>query len=220
MSLSGNNAPTDTQTRLAHALGFTKYPKDTTAVPYLNYILKRHTGTESKEAYIELFVKIIEHFQSAAPANGTATDATVQSLVNELTQAGFGTFFAGTAAGDVRRKEIAEDTVMLMLGTWATMYSSFQHKRQRRKVVAAYRMFADQTGAHTTTPYDNSLSGLIAGSGLLPGGQWDQRVDLEGDAASKLISLLLSTSKNPNQTSSPEVSTATPGQALPSGTLR
>ncbi|KAJ4330287.1 hypothetical protein N0V87_010132 [Didymella glomerata] len=138
MSLSGNNAPTDTRTTLARALGFTDYPKDTTAVPYLNYILKRHTGTESKEAYIELFVKIIEHFQSAAPANGTATDATVQSLVNELVQDGFGTFFAGTAAGDVRRKEIALDTVMLMLGTWATMYSSFQHKRQRRKVVAAY----------------------------------------------------------------------------------
>lgn len=256
MPPSTNRASTNL-TKLAHALGFTDYPEDKTAEPYLSYILKQHAGSEGEEDYVELFVKIVKHFQTTA--NGTMTVATVQSIIDELFLTGFRGFFANTAVGD--GKELVEDAVVCILGTWATMLSSFQNKRQCRKVVAAYCIFAEETRTHnaalmmkpgTTTgttagatgttgttgtvpvtgttgtvpvtssatpaPYSHSLSDLIAHSGLLPGGKWDQRVDVVGDATTKFVSLMLNTSNIQNQNSLQHLFATTPGQALPHGT--
>lgn len=222
MSLGNNTAPANNITKLAHTLGFTDYPKDKTAEPYLSYILKQHAGSEGEGDYVELFVEVVKHFQTTAPI------ATVQSVIDNLVLTGFRGFFATTAVGNGR--ELVEDAVMCILGTWATMLSSFQNKRQCRKVVAAYSiLLADETRTHNAArmmtpgttgtvpitppaipaPYSHSLSDLIANSGLLPGGKWDQRVD---------AALVLNTSNTHNQSSLQHLFATTPGQALPHGT--
>ncbi|KAF2633043.1 hypothetical protein BU25DRAFT_87966 [Macroventuria anomochaeta] len=232
MSLSSKKSPFDDRTRLAHALGFRDYPTNTTAVPYLNYILKQHAGSETIEDYVELFIEVIEHFRPGASTNRTPTDPTIQTLVDRFASSGFRDVFADTVAGDHRRREHVEDKVMCIIGTWTTMLSSFQYKNRSRKVVAAYSIFADATTPQaaaptaspattptlpivTMAPYDNSIASLIASSGLLPGGQWDHRMSFEGDATMKLIALMLNTPNALNRTSLQNLLAHTPGRAPP-----
>lgn len=210
MSLNSNKSSIDDRTRLAHALGFSDYPTNTTSEPYLNYILRQYAGSQSIEDYIDLFIEVLEHFETGLSANGAIAAPTVQTLIDKFALSGFRDVFADTVAGDPRRREHVEDTVMCIIGTWTTMLSSFQHKNRSRKVLAAYSMFADATTSQTATPttlpamtptplslqtapYDESVAGLITGSGLLPGGQWDHRMSFESDATLKLLSLMLST---------------------------
>ncbi|EUC48837.1 hypothetical protein COCMIDRAFT_33703 [Bipolaris oryzae ATCC 44560] len=134
MPLGNNTAPANNIIRLAHTLGFIDYPKEKTAEPYLSYILKQRTDNHSEANYVNLFVEVVKRFQATAPV------ATVQSVIDNLVLTNFPGLSANTAVGDDRRKEDVEDTVMCILGTWATMLSSFQNKRQHREVVAAYSM--------------------------------------------------------------------------------
>jgi hypothetical protein len=235
MSFSSKKSSVDDRIRLAHALGFSDYPTNTTAVPYLNYILEQYAGSETMEDYIGLFIQVLEHFRTGASANATPTVHTVQTLVDKFALSGFRDVFADTVAGDPRRKEHVEDTVMCIIGTWTTMLSSFQHKNRSRKVVAAYGIFADATTSQaamptalpvtqpppnsvTIAPYDESVAGLIAGSGLLPGGQWDHRISIESDATTKLIALMLNATNCPNRTLLQNLLGPTSGRAPPSRT--
>jgi hypothetical protein len=160
--------------------------------------MKQPAGSETIEDYTELFIEVLEHFQPGASANGTPTAPTVQTLIDKFALSAFRDIFTDTVAKDPRRKEHIEDTVMCIIEAWTTMLSSFHYKNRSRKVVAAYSIFADATTSQTATPttltattptllsvttapYDNSVAGLIAGSGLLPGGQWDHRMSFEGD---------------------------------------
>jgi hypothetical protein len=216
MSLKANSH--DHRIRLAHTLGFSDYPANTTVAPYLDYILKQRGGRETIEDYVDLFIEIIEHFRISTATTGKPTVCPIQTLIDKFVSHGFREVFTDTVAGDSRRKEHVEDTVLCMIGTWTTMLSSFQHKSSSRKVVAAYRLFADATtsqGSKTTiplpgqppsgfakiAPYGESVAGLIKGSGLLPGGEWDQRMNSESHAASKLLALLFNSSNLSNQTS-------------------
>jgi hypothetical protein len=232
MPFSSKISPVDDRTRLAHALGFSDYPANTTAVPYLNYILKQYTGNDMED-YIELFIEVLEYFRTGASANGTPTVHTIQTLIDKFALSGFRDVFADTVAGDPRRREHVEDTVMCIVGTWSTMLSSFQHKNRSRKVVAAYGIFADSTTSQaampttlpvaqptlnpvTIAPYNESVAGLITGSGLLPGGQWDHRINFESDATTKLIALMLNASNCPNRTPLQNLLAPTSGRNPPS----
>lgn len=55
--------------------------------------------------------------------------------------------------------------------------------------MAAYTIFANAKPS-AKDPYDENVAGLILGSGLFPGGQWDHRMDIGSDAASKIAMLL------------------------------
>ncbi|KAH7095661.1 hypothetical protein FB567DRAFT_35560 [Paraphoma chrysanthemicola] len=121
---------------------------------------------------------------------------------------------------------------MCILGTWTTMLSSFQHKNRSRRVVAAYSLFADATTVQPTPlttqlttrpaspsvpilPYDNSVAGLITGCGLLPGGQWDYRSNVDSDATVRMIALMLTASNAPHSNSLQNLLSPTSGSALP-----
>jgi hypothetical protein len=216
MPPSNENSTAECRIKLAHALGFMDYPTNTTAAPYLSYILRQCTGGETIEDFVELFIEVLEHFRMDKAANGTSTVCTIQALIDKFASSGFQNVFADTVAGGSRRKEQAEDTVMCVVGTWATMLSSFQHKSRSRRVVATYSIFADATISQgsvsstspttqptpisaTIAPYDEDVAGLITGSGLLPGGEWDDRINSQSDMTTKLVSLILNASTRPNQ---------------------
>ncbi|OAG03833.1 uncharacterized protein CC84DRAFT_1197442 [Paraphaeosphaeria sporulosa] len=232
MSLSSNKSSIGDRVRLAHALGFNDYPTNSTAEPYLNYIQKQYAGSETIEVYIDLFIEVIEHFRPGAVANGTPIVPTVRTLTEKYALSGFRDVFADTLAGDPRRKEHVEDTVMCIIGTWTMMLSSFQYKNRSRKVVAAYSIFTDATISQTTTPitpssttstppsvvvapYDNSVAGLIAGSGLLPGGQWDHRISVENDATMRMIALMFNAADASNRSPLQTLLSPSSGRALP-----
>lgn len=233
MSLGSNKSSTDNRIRLAHAFGFSDYPTNTTAVPYLDYILRQYAGSETLEDYIELFIEVLEHFRPGASANGISRAPTVQTLIDRFTLSGFRDVFTDTVAGGPRRKEHVEDKVMCIIGTWTTMLSSFRNKNRSRNVVAAYSIFANASTVYATMPitppatqptpnsvtigpYDESVAGLIAGSGLLPGGQWDHRISFESDATTRLIALMLNAPNCPNRTALQNLLSPTSGRASPS----
>jgi hypothetical protein len=172
----------DLRTNLAHTLGFADYPANATAKPYLAYIVKTCCG--DIEDYLELFIVVIKHFQTQ-----TGGDDSIRALLDRLTLSGFRSVFADTSAGGVMRRQHVEDMIMCIAGTWTTMLSSFQLRCRTRKIIAAYSIFAN-AAALPRDPYEENIVGLIQGSELLPGGQWDHRKDLGSDAASKLISML------------------------------
>jgi hypothetical protein len=220
----------DSRIRLADALGFIEYPANPSIEPYLDYILKQYAGNATTEEYVELFIEVVEHFRSGALANRTAT---IQTLLDKYSLSGFRNVFADTTAGDPRRREHVEDTVMCICGTWTTMLSSFQHKSRARKVVEAYNLFASRStpqAAMLTTvpgtqpssnpvaaaPFNESVAGLINGSGLLPGGQWDFRISYENDAATKLAGLMFNTPNGGNQNSLQNMLAPTGVQTSPS----
>jgi hypothetical protein len=191
MTLKTATPSDDVRTRLAHAVGFHDYPPNATAEPYLAYVIKS-CGGEDIEEYLELFVHITMHFKSQ-----TGGHDSIQALIDKLVLSGFRSVFQDTGSGDDMRKEHVEDVVMCIIGTWATMLSSFQNRCRQRKVIAAYGMFLDSSQP-TVPPYDNNVAGLVIGSELLPGGRWDRRMDFEADAVLKVLTLL---SNTPSQSS-------------------
>lgn len=206
MSLKPPTPSGDSRTRLAHALGYYDYPSNATAEPYLSYIDKGHHG-EVLEDYRELFIAVIEHFD--VPVKGSAGDDSIQALIDKFSLSGFRGVFKDTGAGDPMRREHVEDMVMCIIGTWTTMLSSFQHRCRSRKITAAYTMFSE--GAPPKNPYQENVAGLVLGSQLLPGGRWDHRMDVESDAAVKLM-MLLSNVTNSSQSSTHNLLTQFTGQ--------
>ncbi|KAF2818113.1 hypothetical protein CC86DRAFT_364684 [Ophiobolus disseminans] len=222
----------DDRVRLAIALGFTA--TNTSVEPYLDYILKQYTGNATTEEYVELFIEVVEHFRSGASANATPT---IQTLLDKYSSSGFRNVFSDTPAGDLKRKEHVEDTVMCICGTWTAMLSSFQHRSRSSKVVAAYNLFAARSTPHAATtttaaatpittaatqpapntvgvaPYNESVAGLINGSGLLPGGQWDYIISYENDAATRLAGQVFNVPGCSNQNPTQKTLTFTCGQA-------
>lgn len=129
MSTNPNNSQLDSRTRLAHALGFDSYPSDSSVEPYLTYITNQHVGGESLDEWLELFIQVIQHFKlNAGNVNGPTAGDSIRLLIGGLALAGFGQLFADTNTGDPPRKTQVEDKVMYILGTWAMMRNSFQHR--------------------------------------------------------------------------------------------
>lgn len=194
MSLNATPTLRDVRTRLAHALGYDDYPANATAEPYLTYIYKRHIGTGALEEWLELFIEVVEYFDTGL--KGSSGNNTIQALIDRLAASGFLNLFMDTSAGQAARILHVEDTVMYILGTWSTMLTSFvQQRNQSRKVIAAYRMCSDPV-VTLIEPYENDLAGLVQGCELLPNGRWDRRHDFGRDTAMKLIMMMLSNSSN------------------------
>ncbi|KAF2797367.1 hypothetical protein K505DRAFT_372529 [Melanomma pulvis-pyrius CBS 109.77] len=177
---------------LAHAIGFTGYPSNVTAEPYLNYISNRHIGRGTLEEYLHLFLRVVEHFkQDGSP---TASDS-IQALLDTLVTSANEDLFSDTKAGSKTRKEDVEDTVMYILGIWTMLLSSFvQLPNGIRKVVTAYTLRAQSRGTPRAACEEN-LAGLLKGSGLLPAPAWAQTQASHPDddivqTARKLVALL------------------------------
>lgn len=195
MSLNHAASHDDLRTRLAHALGYHDYPSNATAEPYLTYIYKRHVGSGALDEWLELFIKVVDHFDDNA--KGPRGVGSIQTLIDELAASGFQNLFTDTSAGHAARIEHVEDSVMYILGTWTTMLSSFvQRRNQSRKVVTAYRTYSN-VALSVPEPLENDIAGLIAGCELLPGGRWDHRFEFGQDAATKLIMLLFGQADTP-----------------------
>jgi hypothetical protein len=197
MSQKVSTPSNDLRTSLAHTLGFLDYPANATAEPYLAYIIKTCGG--EPEDYLELFSAVVKHFQ-IRPGG----DHSIRSLLDQLALAGFRSVFADTSAADALRRQHVEDMVFCILGTWTTMLSSFQLRCRSRKIIAAYSMFGN-AATSPVDPYEDNIAGLIRGSELLPGGQWDHRRDLGNDAASKLMMMLSNSTSAASQSPSQSV---------------
>jgi hypothetical protein len=166
----------DLRTKLAAALGV---PDPATIEPYFAYIVNSAGGIHVED-YLELFIFVLENF-------GSQRGRTIQSLIDHLIIFGFRDMFPDPNAG-VPRNEQVEDTVMCIIGTWAMMLSSFQRICRVRKVTAAYTI-SSSTVQSPKSPYDESVTGLISRSGLLPGGKWDYRSDtVSGLATTTMLS--------------------------------
>lgn len=183
---------------LAHALGYDDYPDNLTAEPYLNYIANRHIGRGTLSEYLELFIRVIEHFSRGQekPNETKSTPESIRALLDALILSNDEDMFPDTKAGSPMRKDDVEDTVMYILGTWSMMLSSFvQLPNGFRKVTTAYNIRA-QAEEEKAEAYDENLAGIVKGSCLLPSlvnGQSSQLTEPEDEVvrtAMKLVALL------------------------------
>ncbi|KAF2825696.1 hypothetical protein CC86DRAFT_456116 [Ophiobolus disseminans] len=190
-------APDDSRIDLAYALGFPNYPTNPTAEPYLNYITNRYIGRGTVEGYLKLVVHVVQHFQ-VVDNDKSLPVKSIQSLLDRLCTS-TNEYFVDTNAGSQTRRDDVEDTVMYIIGVWTLLLSSFVHlpfAGGARKIALAYSIRAQETSAAPPChPYEESVSGLIKGSGLLPGpGQWalpesnDKGADLQ--TAIQLMAML------------------------------
>jgi hypothetical protein len=171
-----HHAPDALRIELAHALGFPAYPTTTSCdpEPYLNYISNRYVERGTLEEYLKLVIYVIEYAKEEAD-DGFPSTKSIQGLIDNLTSGG-NNFFGDTQAGSLTRRDVVEDTVMYVIGIWTLLVSSFVHlpiAGGARKITLAYNMRFQGTGsASRNRPYDESVSGLLTGSGLLPFSQW------------------------------------------------
>jgi hypothetical protein len=177
-----SHLPDPLRVELAHALGFVEYPTTTSPdpEPYLNYIVNRCVGRSTLEEYLKLVIHVIEQFKVDG-SDQSRPPQTIQSLIEDLTN-GHNGCFCDTQAGSLARRDVVEDTVMYVLGIWTLLVSSFVHlpiAGGARKITLAFKLRVQGTGSTSNSRcYDESLSGLLAGSGLLPSAaQWNLPLD-------------------------------------------
>jgi hypothetical protein len=201
------HAPDSLRVDLAHTLGFPDYPGDASAEPYLNYITNRFVGRGTPEEYLRLVIDIIQYVRDDSK-NAAPVAKSIQGLLNSLIGVS-NEYFSDTKAGSQTRRDDVEDTVMYILGTWTLLLSSFIHlpvAGGARKIVLAYGIRAQENLPTCCHPYEESVSGLIQGSGLLPtAGHWDLAPSGDGNgarlkAAAQLL-ILLKASQHPSGSS-------------------
>lgn len=182
-------AQPDVRRRLVQALGFKGDPSRSSVKPYLSYIFNHYNGQDDMlDDWLELFIQVVQHFdrpmsnphtlsapQNAGNTNGPSSPDSIRELIREV---------AADPVRDLRPSE-AEDEVMYILGIWSMMEHSSHERNRSRAIISAYTIFA----APTNTPYDTNLKGLLAGSGLLPGGARDRRLETERDSVGRLAAL-------------------------------
>jgi hypothetical protein len=190
-------APDNLRIDLAHAIGFPDYPTTATAEPYLNYITNRFIGRGTLEGYLKLVMHVVRHFQTGED-EPSMPEKSIQGLIDSLATSS-DDYFSDTKAGSQTRRDDVEDTVLYIIGVWSLLLSSFVHlpfAGGARKVALAYSIRAQELSAASRChPYEESVSGLIRGSGLLPTpGQWslpgsnDNGVEVQ--AAVQLMAML------------------------------
>lgn len=164
-------APNALRIDLAHALGFPDYPASATAEPYLNYISNRCIGRRTMERYLKLVVHVVRHFPIEDAEESSIAVKSVQSLLDRLATSTNEHFSDTKAVIHVRRDDV-EDTVMYVIGVCTLLLSSFIHlpfAGGARRVTLAYNIRSQALSTTPTClPYEESVSGLIRGSGLLP----------------------------------------------------
>ena len=202
---------------LAHALGYADYPDSPTAEPYLNYIVNRHIGRGTLEEFLELFIRVIEHFSCGRPESQS-----IRALLDALVGSDDEDMFAQTKAGGTMRREEVEDTIMYIMGAWSMLLRSFVGLPNGvRKVTTAYDIRA-QAADTEIEAYDQSLAGLIRGSGLIPApGNTQLAGSMEPEdeivrTAMRLAALL----SQANGTSGVGIATSTPSSSMLLGHYR
>jgi len=141
--------------RLANALGFPEYPKDGAAEPYINCIMNQ-PDVQGNPGYEELLIEIIGYFQD--PQSPGPMKKSIEGLLHLLST-------------HPNTKWHDEDTVVRAIGNCTLLLSSFTDlptvAGKLRMVMASYnlRMHKSLLGGQ---PYRDSLTELVAGSGLLP----------------------------------------------------
>jgi hypothetical protein len=205
------HAPDSIRIDLAHALGFPEYPTIATAEPYLNYIANRYVGRGTLEGYIKLVIHIVEYFK---PEDDDAVAGkSIQGLLDTLATSS-NDYFPDTKTGSQTRREDVEDTVLYIIGTWTLLLSSFVHlpvAGGARKIALAYILRAQETLSPANVhPYEEDVSGLVSGSGLLPAaGQWGLPEGSDGDTirmkAAVQLMTLTKVSSSPGTGSTPSL---------------
>lgn len=180
-------APDTLRIDLAHALGFPEYPDVRTPEPYLNYIANRHVGRGSLEGYLKLVIHVVNYFKPEADEQEPKDNKSIQGLLDTLATSA-NEYFSDTKAASRARREDVEDTILYIIGTWTLLLSSFVHlpvAGGARKIAMAYSIRAQESASILVShPYEESVAGLIAGSGLLPAsGQWSLPNGSDGDTA-------------------------------------
>jgi hypothetical protein len=191
---------------LAHSLGFNYYPENCSAEPYLTYIENHRFSRVQPEEYIRLFIHVIEHFKPVHSSDDNRTTDSIATLLDSLSESS-GPYFSESKAGSQERYEDVEDTVLYIIGAWTMMLSSFVIVPVAggiRKITTAYNLRM-QDGSSARHPYEQNISDLVAGSGLLPKPSQGHlpgngRYDDMAQAALKLIRLL---SNNGESSTSP-----------------
>ena len=154
---------------LDHSLGFTEYPENHRAEPYLVYIESHCFSRARLEEYIRLFIQVVEHFKAVDNPDGNYATKSITPLLDELSRSG-DAYFMETQAESQERRDHVEDTVLYIIGVWTMMLSSFVIVPVAggiRKVTMAYNMRM-QDDSKSLKSYDENVSALIKGSGLLP----------------------------------------------------
>jgi hypothetical protein len=190
---------------LAHSLGLTEYPGNVRAEPYLVYIENHCFSRARPEEYIRLFIQVVEHFKAVDSPDENYATKSIAPLLDELSRSG-DAYFMETHVESQERRDYVEDTVLYIIGTWTMMLSSFVVVPVAggiRKVTMAYNMRM-QDDPKSRKPYEESVSTLLKGSGLLPEPNQNQSsgdgsYDDITQTALKLINLL---SINPSSSAS------------------
>jgi hypothetical protein len=170
MSYQPHQPHEDIRTELAHVLGFPDYPASAIAEPYLNYIANRYIGRGTLEGYLKLVIHVVEYFK----LDGIEDTLPAKSILGLLNTLGASShdYFSDTKAGSQTRRDDVEDTILYIIGTWTLLVSSFIHlpvAGGARKIALAYSVRAQENhGASQCHPYNETVSGLLTGSGLLP----------------------------------------------------
>lgn len=186
MSIPLSNIQQDPREKLAHDLGFSIYPKDMSADPFLDYIISESPGPRSEEEFLSLVSWIVTYFTKPSQINpavntsqGTFSPSisntqTLESCIKELCDSQE-LYFSDMMFNTDIRKEYIKDVVLLILGLWTAMKSNFVSLRGgHRPVFLAYHLRHSGTaspvaGATIQEPVDKTLHRLIQGSGLVPG---------------------------------------------------
>ncbi|KAH8725784.1 hypothetical protein GQ44DRAFT_680494 [Phaeosphaeriaceae sp. PMI808] len=191
--------------KLAHTLGFPDYPTTATAEPYLNYITNRFVGRGTLEWYLRLVIHVIHHFQADEAPVAPPLIKSIRRLLDTLATSS-NDYFTDTKPGSQTRREDVEDTVLYIIGAWTLLLSSFVHLPVvggARKITLAYGIRAQDTcTTPRCDPYEESLSGLIRGSGILPSaGQWGLSIggDDDDNARIKAMVQLMATLREPQR---------------------
>lgn len=204
--MSRRHQPPDSlRIELAHALGFPDYPNSATAEPYLNYIANRHIGRGTLEGYLKLVIHVVEYFTAEDDEEPTAPKS-IQRLLDTLATS-TSEYFSDTKAASQARREDAEDTILYIIGTWTLLLSSFVHlpvAGGARKIALAYSIRAQESASMSGThPFQESVAGLVTGSGLLPAaGQWSISSGSDGETANmKAAMQFMSVIRQPSSSS-------------------
>jgi hypothetical protein len=180
---------------LANALGFpAQYTA--TAEPYLNYITNHFVAEPKPEDHLKLVIHILKHFRARGDEYLTPL-RNVQGLIDDLASSSQ-TYFADTMVGSKARRNVVEDTILYNIGVFTLLRTSFVTLPVfdgARKIALAYSVRAQANfGTPASYPYEDTIAGLIVGSGVLPtAGQWEPPGSSQDEAARMKAAIQLMT---------------------------
>lgn len=94
---------------------------------------------------------------------------TIKECIDKLVQDPTQTYFRDLPENDVTRQHVVTDTVLLIIGSWTLMQSYFRPQRgEDHRILLAYRLKTASKHFHHKSSLEETVPGLLHGSGLLP----------------------------------------------------